>query len=154
MATVYDVANFFLSQPRPDWSWSITHLKLQKLVYYAQAWSLALRNEELFSEDFEAWAHGPVSPKLYYRYRQYYYNEIPQIELEEVNGIDADSLELMSAVWNVYGDKTARDLEQRTHEEEPWQAARQGVRAGQPSTHIINKESMRGFYTQLLSAGE
>ena len=49
----------------------ITNLKLQKLVYYAQAWYLALHGKRLFPAEFQAWVHGPVCHSLYQRFRGY-----------------------------------------------------------------------------------
>ena len=60
MASVFDVANWFLSKG------SVTHKKLQKLCYYSQAWHCALYDgTPLFAERIEAWVHGPVIPELY-----------------------------------------------------------------------------------------
>src|SRR5689334_17203169 len=47
----------------------ITPLKLQKLVYYAQAWYVALYDKPLVRDEFQAWLHGPVSPRLYQRFK-------------------------------------------------------------------------------------
>jgi uncharacterized phage-associated protein len=58
MNTIQQIAQWFLCKE------SMTHKKLQKLCYYAQAWNLALHNSELFEDRFEAWVHGPVSPVL------------------------------------------------------------------------------------------
>ena len=44
---------------------SITNLKLQKLVYFAQRVSLALNNKALFQEEIQAWKHGSIVPELY-----------------------------------------------------------------------------------------
>ena len=76
MQTVFDVALYFLNRSDSAGSYAITHLKLQKLVYYAQAWSLAVRGEPIFEEHIEAWTHGPVSPDLYRIYRNNGYNTI------------------------------------------------------------------------------
>lgn len=74
MLDVYIVAKYFLSKSR------MTHKKLQKLCYYAQAWHCAFyKNKPLFENRIEAWVHGPVSPELYYRYYNYGWNEIPQV---------------------------------------------------------------------------
>src|SRR5258708_40323860 len=43
----------------------LTNLRLQKLLYYAQAWSLVLRESELFPEEIQAWRWGPVVPAVY-----------------------------------------------------------------------------------------
>ncbi len=60
MATVFDVAAYILEQYS-----AIPTMKLQKLIYYCQAWSLVWDEEPLFSEDIEAWANGPVVRSLY-----------------------------------------------------------------------------------------
>ena len=63
MVNVIDVAHWFLSKE------SMTHKKLQKLCYYAQAWHCTLRNgEPLFMNPIEAWIHGPVIRSLYKEY--------------------------------------------------------------------------------------
>jgi uncharacterized phage-associated protein len=58
------VADYYLVRLDPTAGDSISNLKLQKLCYYAQAWSLALRGKPLFPERIEAWAQGPVVPEL------------------------------------------------------------------------------------------
>ena len=72
--TVLDVAQWFLAKE------PMTHKKLQKLCYYAQAWHLALLNEPLFNENVEAWIHGPVIPALYAKYADYGWSDIPTRE--------------------------------------------------------------------------
>ncbi len=60
-----DVANFFIEMTNADEEGCMTNLKLNKLVYFAQAWSLAKLNKSLFEEDIQAWPHGPVIPSVY-----------------------------------------------------------------------------------------
>ena len=50
----------------------MTAMKLEKLVYYSQAWSLAWDGEPLFNDDFQAWANGPVCPTLFYSHQGHY----------------------------------------------------------------------------------
>ncbi|WP_208932366.1 Panacea domain-containing protein [[Haemophilus] ducreyi] len=58
--------NYFLSQCNSEENGDlISNLKIQKLVYYAQGFSLAINNKPLFSEKIQAWTHGPVTPELY-----------------------------------------------------------------------------------------
>ncbi len=59
-ANVFDVATYILKKTRP-----CTHMKLQKLLYYAQAWSLVWDEKQLFGDRIEAWANGPVVPRLF-----------------------------------------------------------------------------------------
>ena len=66
-----NVAEYFLSLTEPEAGDIMSNLKLQKLVYYAQGYHLALFNKEFFSDEIEAWEHGPVVPQLYHCYKQY-----------------------------------------------------------------------------------
>lgn len=59
MASVYDVATYILEKQGAMTTW-----KLQKLVYYSQAWSLVWDDDVLFPEEIEAWANGPVVREL------------------------------------------------------------------------------------------
>src|SRR5689334_14747494 len=70
------VADFFLLQVDDLAGDTISNLKLQKLCYYAQAWSLALDGKPLFGERIEAWAHGPAIPALYGRFKKYGFQAI------------------------------------------------------------------------------
>lgn len=64
MANAFDVAKYILEKKE-----DISEVKLQKLVYYCQAWSLVWDENELFHEDFEAWANGLVVRELYNAHR-------------------------------------------------------------------------------------
>jgi len=57
MDTVIDLARYITERLGP-----LTAMKLQKLMYYAQAWNLVWDEEPIFNEDFQAWANGPVLP--------------------------------------------------------------------------------------------
>ena len=60
MANVFDTAKYILDQKG-----SMSAMKLQKLCYYSQAWSLVWDDRPLFNEEFQAWANGPVCPELF-----------------------------------------------------------------------------------------
>ena len=70
MSQVKVVAQFFIQQADVESGDMMTHLRLQKLVYYSQAWHLVLQKKKLFRDRIEAWAHGPVIPNLYSIYHQ------------------------------------------------------------------------------------
>ncbi|WP_245783919.1 Panacea domain-containing protein [Alicyclobacillus macrosporangiidus] len=148
--SVMDVAKYFLNKSRPGTKWAITHLKLQKLVYYAQAWYLALRHELLFDEELEAWAHGPVSPTVYMNYRAFGYREIPPYE-DDIKVSD-EVKAVLDAVWEVYGHRSARWLEQKTHMEDPWIQARKGTPNGSRSRAVIDTRLMEQYYSSLLKS--
>lgn len=148
MKTAVDVANWILASIDREAGDSITHLKLQKLIYYAQAWSLAIRNRPLFREDFQAWAHGPVVESVYREFREFGWDAIPAPE--SVPEFDAETEELLSDVLEVYGDFSAKHLEQMTHAERPWVDARGNLPPEARSNAIIPKEAMAKYYRELL----
>lgn len=118
------VADYILAESRGRGE-ALTNLKLQKLMYYAQAWSLALRDAELFSEDFKAWGHGPVLLSQYHRFKGYGWQPIqddikrPELDEAEVKHLDE--------IVDVFGVETAVALELMTHRERPWLDARGGT---------------------------
>lgn len=136
MENILDVARLFLSYE------PMTHKKLQKLCYYAQAWHYALTGKRLVSNEFQAWVHGPVCPELYSNYRQWGWMDIPQVE-EPVNLSDSRSQEIVKLVYNTYGHLTGDQLEALTHSEEPWNHARKGYRIGEYCTEAIDIEDMK-----------
>lgn len=141
MATVYDVAKYILNKME-----STTTMKLEKLVYYCQAWSLAWDERPLFEEDFQAWANGPVCPALFAAHRGQFvvskslFSERKDYEFSE------DELETMNAVLDYYGDKEPQWLSELIHKERPWKEARNGIAPGEPSSNVITKESMQEYY--------
>jgi uncharacterized phage-associated protein len=146
LASPNQVSDFLLAESRERGD-VLTNLKLQKLLYYAQAWHLALKNKPLFLEDFQAWVHGPVLPSQYQRFRTYEWRPI----LEEIGSLflSPDLISHLKEVVEVFGCETATALELMTHNELPWKKARQGLAPDQQSTAIISKESMQTFYRSL-----
>lgn len=127
----------------------LTNLKLQKLLYYAQAWSLVLRGKELFSEDFQAWVHGPVLPSQYYRFKRHEWRPITD-ELRGAARTGNSSVDrLLASVIDVFGVDTAGALELMTHGERPWIDARRGLSPTAASSSVISKTSMRDYYKNL-----
>ncbi len=141
--TCNDVADYFICLANETGSY-ISNLKLQKLVYYAQAWHLAIHNDPLFEEDFEAWIHGPVIPTLYQEYRAFQWKPI----LKDVSKqkFSEDVQNFLNEVSEVYFACDAYELERMTHQEDPWIKARGGLPLDTPSNAIISKESMREYY--------
>lgn len=125
----------------------LTNLKLQKLIYYAQAWHLAIKDAPLFEEDFEAWVHGPVLRSQYFRFRDFTWKPITtDVARPTVPGAIATHLD---QVVDVFGCETAVALELMTHREGPWIDARGGVPMDSPSNAIITKSAMKEFYRAL-----
>ena len=142
--TIFDVANWFLHKE------SMTPKKLQKLVYYACAWAQALLNRDLTDDcDFEAWVHGPVNRKLYAKYKDYGWTNIPYNIEDTSSKFTSEELDLLESVWLTYGDKTANELEAITHDEWPWIEARGGCLSSETCTRVISKETMQKFYRSI-----
>lgn len=128
----------------------ITNLKLQKLLYYAQAWHLALYNRPLFPEDIEAWTYGPVVPEVYHTFKAF--NGEP-IEIDQDHSqvdLPEDIVGHLEEIIEVFGGYSSYQLERMTHQEDPWKNARGDVPLGEPSNEVISHEDMANYYTQLI----
>ncbi|MBW4552995.1 MAG: DUF4065 domain-containing protein [Aphanocapsa sp. GSE-SYN-MK-11-07L] len=141
-----DVAKYFLSLTDEDSGDLISNLKLQKLVYYAQGFHLALYDEPLFEERIEAWTHGPVVPDLYSAYKHLGLNAIPRPTDLDFSVYDERTRELLDEVYQVHGQFSAWKLCNMTHDEPPWKNA---IANG----GVITASSMKEFFkTQLVNS--
>ncbi|EKO3438250.1 DUF4065 domain-containing protein [Vibrio fluvialis] len=120
MADVKDVAKYFI-QLADEKDEGISNLKLQKLVYYAQGFYLALTDDPLFHEDIEAWAHGPVVPELYHEYKDFGREAIePDPKFNKYTRLTKDEVDHIEEIFDVFGQFSAWKLRNMTHEEAPW----------------------------------
>jgi uncharacterized phage-associated protein len=99
----------------------ITHLKLQKLLYYAQGFHLALKGEPLFPDAIEAWAHGPVVPAIWHAYKEYGNGPITLDPSFDPMSIPEETRQLLDEIYEVYGQFTAWRLREMAHADTPWQ---------------------------------
>lgn len=143
--TIFDVANYFLKIVDRDSGSTITPLKLQKILYYAQGYYLAKYDKPLFNEDFEAWAHGPANPDIYDKYKKYSYEAIP-FPKENVPDFSESLISFLTNIWNTFGIYDGKYLEELTHNEEPWKNARKGYEPGERCNNVISKEDMKAFF--------
>lgn len=141
MANVFDVAKYVLEKKQ-----SMTTMKLQKLVYYCQAWSLGWDEVPLFKEDFQAWANGPVCPTLFARHKGHFVVDETFLKDYPDHTFSKDEIETMDTVLEYYGDKEPQWLSELTHKEAPWRNARKGYADGEHCSKIITKESMQEYY--------
>ncbi len=139
MATVFDVAAYILEQRGVVTTW-----KLQKLVYYSQAWSLVWDEKPLFEEEFEAWANGPVCRDLYDYHKGLF--EVKHVSIGNASALSDDQKETINIVLKFYGHKAPQWLSDLTHLEDPWKEARRGLDPGQRGAAVISKESMALYY--------
>jgi uncharacterized phage-associated protein len=145
MPTARDVANYFLTLVDPEEGEGLSHLKVQKLVYYAQGFHLAVRGEPLFAERIEAWKYGPVVPELYHALKVHGENAIPpSSDFVPEDVFTSEQLELLDEVYDVYGQYSAWRLRDLTHEEKPWQDAAE-------TAAVISHDSLREYFLTRLN---
>lgn len=142
LLSCFNVADYFILFANETGSF-LSNLKLQKLVYYAQAWHLALHDTPLFPEDFQAWVHGPVIPQLYQEYKKFGWQPIvkdahPELPENVQNFLDEVAQEYFAC--------DAYELEQMTHAEDPWNFARGDMLPDEPCTNVIKQEWMKEYY--------
>lgn len=142
MVTVFDVAAYILKQEGTVTTW-----KLQKLVYYCQAWSLVWDEKPLFEEEIEAWGNGPVCRELYDALRGLF--EIGQLPFGDPNALDESQKESVDMVLKGYGHRPPQWLSDLTHLEDPWKNARMNLSPGERGKSVITKESMALYYGSL-----
>ncbi len=148
--TIFDVAEFFSSKE------TMTHKKLQKLVYYAYAWYIALKNESkdnikirLFNNcTFEAWVHGPVCPLLYARYSDNY-GMVGKYKGKLNPNITGEIKKFLELIYKTFGKYTGDELESMTHQEMPWQNARDTLKPYEPSNKKILESDMFVYYNSI-----
>lgn len=152
MHSTNDVASFFLSKS------SMSPKKLQKLLYYAYAWSLALLNDnvdnlqfQLFDNKFQAWVHGPAIPSIYGSYKDYGWNDIPKVESFDVSIFGADVIDILNQVWNEYGKYSGNELEAISHKEAPWIEARKDLPAYASCSESISDKTIFSYYNSQAS---
>jgi len=141
------IADYLLAECRERGE-LLTNLKLQKLLYYAQAWYLVLRGAPLFNEDFRAWVHGPVLLSQYHRFKDYQWRQITE-EICRPDNLPDDVVDHLNEVVDVFGSETAVALELMTHREKPWLDARGNLAAHEAGSTIISKQSMAEYYASL-----
>jgi uncharacterized phage-associated protein len=138
---VHDVAACILQH-----TGELTAMKLQKLVYYCQAWSLVWDEAPLFDEEIQAWANGPVVPALYARHQGLFkicaWNGNPE-------RLTKEQCETILKVLEFYGDMPSQTISELTHREEPWLKARAGLGIGERGNRVITHADMAEYYSSL-----
>ena len=141
MATVFDVAAYILSKKG-----KMTAMKLQKLVYYAQAWSLVWDEAPLFKSRIHAWANGPVCPALYQAHKGVFKVGKENFPGGNPKNLTKDEADTVDVVLEYYGNKSAQYLSDLTHAESPWKDARKGLAAGERGENEITTAAMEEYY--------
>jgi uncharacterized phage-associated protein len=142
MVTVFDVAEFILREQG-----EMTAMKLQKLVYYSQAWHIAWDDDVLFENKIEAWRDGPVCPDLWREHaNQFRINRISRGRPSELSDREKKNIR---KVLKFYGHRSAQWLSDLTHKEAPWRNARRGCAPNAASDAEITQRAMCEYYSSL-----
>lgn len=145
--------------------YSVSPLKLQKILYYAQAWHMVFfgRKNTLFPDVPQAWVNGPVYPSIYNEYK----DKVPGMcahldarsfgETDERAGLEAIAhkldltarqVELLESVINLYGSKKQNQLILFTHSEKPWTEKREGLQPYEKSNEELSLDTMYSYYKE------
>lgn len=126
----------------------LTEIQIQKLTYYAYAWSLALNDKRLFEESPQAWIHGPVFRTLYDSMK-----ELSFYEINEYSTINIpENKRFLDMIYRLYGKYTGIQLENMTHMETPWKNARIGLKPNERSTKELSDKDISEYYKGLLTS--
>jgi uncharacterized phage-associated protein len=145
-ASIIDIAKYILRVKG-----ECTTMKLQKLCYYSQAWTLVWDDIPLFPEDFVAWANGPVSPVLFSLYKDVFALSDGDLGDYDPAALTDRERENVGIVLKEYWPYKPFQLSELTHREDPWKIARGDVPLGQRCNCVIQKLSMQEFYSGILT---
>ncbi|XZN98931.1 MAG: Panacea domain-containing protein [Microcoleus sp.] len=145
MARAVDVAKYILTK-----TGEMTAMKLQKLVYYSQAWSLVWDESPLFEEDIQAWANGPVVQVLYSDHRgQFKVNEDTFAGDGNVDALTPNQQDSIDKVLEALQDKSGQWLSELTHMESPWKDARGDLKPTERGDNVIPLAAIHEYYSSL-----
>jgi uncharacterized phage-associated protein len=148
MAKVFDVADYILNS-----FGEMTAMKLQKIVYYCQAWHLAWTEQPLFEEKIEAWRNGPVVPALFELHKGQFKLQAGFFRKKRKKdySLSDEEKDVINRVIRYYGSRDPHWLSQLTHMESPWKTARaRSVNSEDDrSSEEITHQSMFEYYSAL-----
>lgn len=158
MLDVIDVARFIVNYSN-DKDYVITNLRLQKLLYFVQAYYLCFTSEKepCFKDEIEAWDFGPVVPAVYREFKIYGSGSIPKInyyisfdsqdewnakreQLDE-NKIPKDDRDIIASVVDQFSSYSTTDLVSLTHRQQPWKNA-----YARSINRVISKDSIKEYF--------
>ncbi len=153
---VIQIANYFIKKLTEEPEKGLDAKKLQKLLYYSQAWSLVLREKPIFEDKIEAWIHGPAVYKVWDAFKFHIFSSLSEstISNEDIGILDEEEKKFLDNIWTIYGKFDGEYLEALTHSELPWQEARRGIDEREPSSKEISHDSMKIYYGKRLADAE
>lgn len=137
--SIFDVAKYILTSI----GGKVSTMKLQKLCYYVQAWSLVWNNKPLFKENFKRRDNGPVCSELFFIHKGFFdvsdeiikKSSLSKSSLSEENMLDIDQIIVD------YGKYDVGQLSELSHKEDPWKNTKRNK--------IISNKSIKKYYSNL-----
>lgn len=151
MATAIDTAKYLVwlagnDEREPD---ALTPLRIQKLLYYVQGWSLAARGKVIFDDEIEAWVHGPVVRSVYTEFAPLENQAIPADVGKDPSMLPSEEKAVIRSVWEGYKQHSASALWEKTHSESPWKETyRPNGKHDRRCDETISTESLTRFFRQ------
>lgn len=151
MKTINQICDYVIFRLKSEENVPLSNIKLQKLLYYIQAWNLAFFKKPLFDDKFEAWIHGPVNTTIYNRFNptKYIFSEIYSSDIIEENIseiLSEDEKRHINIVLESYAKYSGVELEDMSHKEEPWIKAREGYEANQRCNVEIDNDLLTQYF--------
>jgi uncharacterized phage-associated protein len=153
MLPAVDVARYLIHLASPvedEDADCLGHMRLQKLLYYVQAWHLAAYDKQLFTGRIEAWQHGPVLPDIYQEFKQYGCAAIPPAQGSEPGSLSEKDKLFIRHIWEQYKQYSATALRAMTHRDQPWRDAYRSAGAGGRCNEEITPEALREYFAPQL----
>lgn len=140
-----DVANFFIEVGSYNEGTEMTNARINKLLYFAQGWHLALKDSPLFDEEIEAWGFGPVVKDIYFKYKNNGDNAIKKTDDNfNIDTVDADDFDFLSDVFAFYANDSTYSLINKTHEAgTPWSKVYAPMR-----NNVISKDEIKKYFKE------
>ncbi|SIT17928.1 Panacea domain-containing protein [Paracoccus saliphilus] len=154
VSNIHDVTDYIIGRFADD-PGSLNVLKLQKLLYYVQAWHLAFGAGVLFIGGFQAWVHGPANREIYDRFKTTHtmFSDVNRDHIQPTfrdENLSKGARRHIDEVLEAYGELSGIQLEHMTHDERPWIEARGALRSFERCETVIKESSMERFYRELL----
>ena len=149
MYNINDITDYVIINLTEEDEHSLINLKLQKLLYYIQAWCLGIYERSFFNGEFQAWAHGPVNTEIYDRFKSsknlYSFITIDDVIKHDLD-IKQEDIKFIDWILENYAPFSGIELEHMTHNEQPWIEARGNTPALSKCTNVITNASMISYY--------
>ena len=153
----FAIANYFIELATSHGK-ALTPMKLQKLVYFAHGWHLAIKNSPLIDEQVEAWSYGPVIPSLYRKFREFGDQSVTEAvgpsrtraKIQDDPEFNTSTKPLLDRVWEVYGNHSAIQLSNMTHVPgTPWRSVQDSYNGKPPKGTDIPSDVIKKYFRDL-----